>query len=379
MSNTFCVLPWMHVCIRPDNNLKPCCRYNPETIYDTINLEDLYVNKINAMNSAHMIELRKNMLNNQWDKGCAKCLMQEQNNVTSMRQFMNYRYNFVDIKNLSDNFEKIRYIEMSLDNICNLECKMCSSEFSTKLIKRDKALGNKVYKKLEPNFKKLDNVDLSELYWIKILGGEPFISPNFEKFLDYIIFRSNPEEISIEISSNTSVIPSKNIIDKLNLFKKIYINISIDSYDKSNDYQRFGGSYKTTYDNSLIYSKLFYSIHISYHCTISILNANKFETLIEKVNQNNNISFDFVRYPLHLSLKYVPSNFYDWLLDEVKNKTAIKLILSIKSENKYNEKIWNDFLTKTKFLDEYYKVNLEDYNYSLYQFLNKNYNYGNKK
>ena len=49
----------------------------------------------------------------------------------------------------TNKFDKVRYIEMSVDNVCNLECKMCDSKFSSKLQLRDKYLGNTTHKKLE--------------------------------------------------------------------------------------------------------------------------------------------------------------------------------------------------------------------------------------
>ena len=70
---------------------------------------------------------------------------------------------------------------------------MCSSQFSSKLLKRDMWLTEnhehldfhvaKVQKSRYETLKEL-NIDWSELRSVKLLGGEPFLSPNFLDFLE---------------------------------------------------------------------------------------------------------------------------------------------------------------------------------------------------
>lgn len=369
-SKSFCILPWVHVCVRSNDKFKPCCRYDPGEITVTSDLDELLKNGLDTMNNDHLVKLRSTMLKGDWDNGCKKCLTQENGGITSMRQFMNERYKFVG-EQLDSNFNNIYYLEMTIDNVCNLQCAMCSSEYSSKLQKRDKLFNDPVYKKLEPNYEKFDSVDLSKLFWIKILGGEPFVSPNFEKFLDYVIEKSNPENISIEIATNATVFPNETLLEKMNRFKKVYINVSLDSFDKSNDYQRFGSSYLTTFNNSNHYLKLFRSVHLAYHCTISILTANTFETMLYKIVDDieRRVSFDFVKWPDHLSVIHTPEEYALWLRESITHPYALKLVDSVLKDHKYNEEHWNKFLYRIKKNDEFFKIRLEDYNLSLANFL----------
>ena len=179
MTDTWCVLPWIHQCVRPDNSLKPCCRFqNPkdDTRID-ITLDDLDAQGIAVMNTANLTTLRSNMLAGIKSPGCTKCYDQEgTDNASSLRTYINNRFPNIQQEHCTAQFDKLRYIEMSIDNICNLQCKMCDSKFSTKLINRDRFLGEEVHKKLEPNFRKYDNTDLSNLELVKVLGGEPFMT-----------------------------------------------------------------------------------------------------------------------------------------------------------------------------------------------------------
>lgn len=374
-NDTWCVLPWIHQCVRPDNSLKPCCRFqNPkdETRID-ITLDQLEQQGLAVMETPNMVALRQNMLMGIKSPGCTKCYDQEGNGTaTSLRTYINGRFSHVDKSNCTTQFEKLRYIEMSIDNICNLQCKMCDSKFSTRLMNRDEFLGEEVFKKLEPNFRKFNNTDLSNLELVKILGGEPFMTPNFVKFIDYLIERSDPTQITIEIATNGTVIPSYAVIEKLNKFKMLDIHVSLDAFDLSNDYQRYGSSYIDTFNNTKMYETIFQNVQTSFHTVVSLLNANTLANTVNVLMEQHgyHMSVDFVRYPYHLSLLYAPEEYVQWVLDKNKhNETAHRLISTFLNVNSYNEKHWSDFLYYTKKLDGYYNTRLEDYNLELCNFL----------
>ena len=379
MSDAWCVLPWVHLCIRTDNILKPCCRYLSEAPTNElgINLDMIQSNGVAALNNTKFSAIRKKMLAGERLAGCKKCHIQEDHykdtGRPSMRMTLNARFNSVTPNVCSTEFHSVRYIEMGIDNICNLQCKMCSSMFSSRLINRDTVLGNPVYKKLEPNFQKLDNVDLSNLEYVKILGGEPFITPNFVKFLDYLMLRVNPANVEIEIASNGTVAPSNEVIDKLNMFKMLHIYVSLDSYSKSNDYQRYGGSYIQTFDNAALYRKVFKNVEVSFHTVVSILTANDLANTLNILTKDYeyHVSVDFVRDPEHLSLLYAPQILKDWVLSaNAHNQTAHHLLTTFLHSSNFDNDIWQKFLDTTSTLDNYYNTNLDDYNAALSTFLN---------
>lgn len=382
MSNTWCVLPWTHVCVRTDNALKPCCRFlseNPTNEF-SVTLDDLSEQGIAAMNSDLFTEIRTKMLAGEQLPGCKKCYSQEadlKSNKRSMRQYFNDEIK-LDPASCTVQFDSVRYIEMSIDNICNLQCRICDSKFSSKLQNRDRYLDKPVFKKLEPSFVKFDNVDLSNLERIKILGGEPFITPNFEKFIDYILERAEPANILLDVATNGTTVPNEVLIEKLNRFKSIYINVSIDSVTRSNDYQRFGSNHTQTLEIARRYETLIPKSSVSYHITVSIYTAGSLgKTLAYFESIDKFYSVDFVRHPSHLSLLHTPENYNKWVLEQNRDhSTAYDLIKNVLKENQYNIKYWHDFLEFTKKLDNYYRVSLKDYDRDFYDFLVKNYAFG---
>lgn len=383
-NNVWCVLPWTHLCIRTDNTLKPCCRFqsnNPSNEFKET-LDDIAVNGTNAMNSDFFKNIRQKMINGEPLDGCIKCYSEEKrpnSQRLSMRQTYNEELSHLVSQTKLD-FEKVRYIEMSIDNICNLQCKMCDSKFSSKLQNRDKFLGNIVHKKLEPNFEKLNSLDLSNLERVKILGGEPFITPNFEKFLDFLYRKSNPSIITLDIVTNATTMPSKSVIKKLENFKSIWIKVSLDAYDKANDYQRFGSNYLKTFENATFYKDYLKNSFVSFHVTTSVLTANTLHKTIDYLRSKNfSCSVDFVRDPPHMSLLNAPDLFVEWILEKNKsNKDAFALLNNFLKEYRYNKVEWANFLNITKKLDNYYNVSLKNYNEDLFNFLDKNYHYGDR-
>lgn len=378
VNNTWCVLPWVHMCVRPNNTLKPCCRYSSSSPSEefTSSLDDVPEQGTDALNTASFNKIRQKMLEGKKLPGCKKCYSQEDvvglNDRKSLRQYKNDQFSSVKKEDCTDQFLQLRYIEMSIDNICNLQCKMCTSMFSSRLINRDKMLGLPVHKKLEPNFTKLDTVDLSSLEAVKILGGEPFITPNFEKFIDYLIDRADPSKITLEIATNGTVLPSVQIVDKLNRFKQIIAFVSLDSYHKSNDYQRHGSSYLTVFENAIKYEKMFTNVVLTFHTVVTLLTANHLSNTLNFLTKNHNyhVSVDFARDPQHLSLQYAPQTYCDWVIGQNQdNTTAHTLIETFVKKATFNEKVWNDFLNNIDVLDKYYGTDIDNFNRELAEYL----------
>ena len=324
------------------------------------------------MNTEYLDKLRQDMLTGATRPECKKCTIQEKT-TRSMRNWLNDRFDHITREDCDKNFLSVQYIEMSLDNICNFQCRMCTSKFSSKLQLRDKHFGLKVSKKLEPSFRKLDNIDLSNLQEIKLLGGEPFMSPNFEPFIDYISEKSNIENIKLSISTNGSKKLDSILIEKLNRFHDVPIHVSLDSYDKSNDYQRVGGNYSEIFENSLYYSKMMKKTYVKYHTTVGIYTANHLSKTLKVFDKHNknpeykNYTIDFIRDPDWQSLLYAPDSFKQWIIDtNSDHKFARDNLITFMKNSKYDEDLWNELLSKTEQYDEYYDQSLKDYNPELY-------------
>ena len=214
--------------------------------------------------------------------------------------------------------------------------------------------------------------DLGKLEYVKILGGEPFITPNFIRFLDYLSERSDPKNIILEIATNGTSLPSRDVLERMNRFKMNYINVSLDSYARSNDYQRWGGSHEVTFKNAQEYGKIFDNVYVTFHSTVSVLTANDLSTTINIIRDTHgyHVSIDFVRDPEYLSMLNAPRSYVEWVLDKNRqNFTAYRLIETFTKKSAFNESIWTEMLDNIEKLDGYYGTKLEDYNPDLASYL----------
>ena len=316
LNPTFCILPWMHVQYKPTGQSKPCCRYdNNKEDRDfqeyTKNLtehqddlsemflyraKELVIQKSSieeTFNSKYWNKARELTVENKPISGCHKCYAEEKIDgevAVSMRLGSSILYNdgFLHKK---PKFEKpsLEFLEIGFGNYCNLACLSCNSSLSTTWYDNEVALNKIASTDIKRTvFPKLDNIrfelekeTLKSLKLIKFTGGEPMINPEFIKFIDAICEQGSPENISLEIYTNCSYIPSPKLLENLVKFKNIQLNLSIDAFGNVNDYIRYGSSWEGTNKQTVSRSIDFWldrgvqnkNINIIMSTTLSILNV----------------------------------------------------------------------------------------------------------
>ena len=410
------MLPWVHTTVSMKNILRPCCRFslgkdNEEIKPDS---EEDIKDKFKW--------LRKEMLAGNKVEQCNLCYQQEiytpkgDRYPKSMRGESNHIWN-LEVQNLTEDFDVLKSIELSLDNLCNLQCKMCDSLFSSKLYNRDAYLieefnklnivnkGRKPTKipKQRIEFIKGLDIDWHALEQIKILGGEPTFSPNFPKLINFLLEHSEVENITIEIVSNCTNRLSQDMIDKLNRFKKIMFTCSLDGCNEYNSYQRWGTcGWKETIINYKWYYANFKNMerhHI--HSTYTNLNINGLAADFKywkTFYPDWKISFNFVT-DGEYSPYIVPDPYLVWLEEQwdeaycsedwpaaadgmfglAKEMLYKNHITPIGYDKYYSQYSWDKLMIKIKALDKYYNSKLVDYNPALHEFLiNYDEHYGNE-
>lgn len=296
--------------------------------------------------------------------GCHKCYFDERyRDRETMRKHYNKLYkDIVNESSSPDNFKQLKYIEIALDNICNLECRMCDSESSSRLWKRDKLIGVTPSKKYETDISFLSDLDLSQLDTVKILGGEPFMSPNLEPVLDLLFKQVNPEKLTLEFATNGSIFPSQSLIKKFSKLKELILWVSVDATHKVNDYQRMRGSYIESINNMIQLESVLPNVFLGFSSTISIYNANYMHKTKKDIeNLGYTFTYGWV-YNSSSSLEYVPLWFRDWLIEKVKDTEFELVYKNFFLDKEYVHFEWHKFIYETQLLDKFYNVRLKDYN-----------------
>ena len=387
MSNipeTACSLLWTHAALDMDGAVMPCCRFQVEMVIDPVTgdaprqdsrmyknpdykKENIpYMNEgglDKAFNGDEYTQMREAMLRGEKLKGCAKCWeIENSGGVDSPRQFWNRRY-FDQIGKPP----KIKYLELGFSTHCNLACRMCSPEYSSKW-------HNIVFPehKVEVGFtdfiKNLD-ADLSEVENIKFVGGEPMMDKNHDRFIENLeAWGINLSKLNLFYHTNGTIMPGDNVIRVWEKLANVTIVISIDGYGEVNEYHRPGHKFSDLEKNLLRYKEL--PVKIETHTVVTQLNVFYLQSLIDWLDKMEidprRSDFDPSNFPLYLSIRS---------MDEDKKLKAIKyveglsrsdikprLINKIKMDIPESDGMGDDHVLKVmKPLDEYFGTDTKDY------------------
>jgi len=324
-SKTFCPFPFMNLNSNTDGSVKICCAQN-ENIH--LKKEDgttynLYEDDIeDVWNSTHIKDIRKKLLNGEQIKECNVCWNVENANksygghdaptstrLDSIKSYMeedgifSYHRQFIEnnvLSTLGDGWveESLKSLELRLGNHCNLACNMCwgysSSKINTErlnlLKSRDVDMPDWLFEMWYPseydiskinmmwhenpkfleNFKKIAPT-LKRLY---VTGGEPSIIEANTKIINHLIEIGN-KECHISFTTNLTTW-NLDLYEKLDFFDRSEVQISLDGFDKSQEYIRYGSSWEVVSENFKKLIQLPNKIRIQIYTVFQIYNM--FET-----------------------------------------------------------------------------------------------------
>ncbi len=194
------------VSIWPNNNVTPCCVWGGEPYQD--------------------IESMKDDLNQKFSSG----------NIPSWCQNCTYKdglTQYVPEKGL-------QMLDIRSDNICNLKCRSCGPEWSSRWASELGILP--IRSQHRYNFK---NLDLSNLKAVYYCGGEPFLS---DQHLDILNLIPNPSEVRLVYNTNCTTLYYKDqyIPDLWKKFNNVSVNASIDAIGPAAEVVRSGTDWQQT-------------------------------------------------------------------------------------------------------------------------------------
>jgi len=215
---TKCAAFWHHTNIRNDNKIFPCCRFKtPVDKFDG--------NVVEILNKDSYIKLREQSLTGTPINGCQKCYYEESLGKKSLRQQFNEDY---DTDTVS-----LKFLEVGLDNICNLTCDGCWDEFSSSWAKKTNA-----------NVIVRSSKEITELpatiNKVLFLGGEPLMTTRHIKLLKL----ANRKELEVTYNTNGTFLLDADTISLLNECKAVKFILSIDGYGKLNEQVRSGSHWE---------------------------------------------------------------------------------------------------------------------------------------
>ncbi len=247
-SETFCILPWIHLHVDTLGQVRPCCvsslKYGSINEYSTEAL----------LNSAKSHRLKKQFLDGEKPKSCSQCFSRELGGKRSIRQENNSQFKHLITETLTaKSSSKIHYLDIRFSNLCNLKCRTCwhgasSSWYDDALALKRTASKKKVIASIEniPDFLNQLAPHLDYLEQIYFAGGEPLITPEHYRLLQFLIDKKHTD-IQLKYNTNLTLLrlEQHHIIDLWSHFRSVHIGISIDQlYDRAS-YVRSGLKWNT--------------------------------------------------------------------------------------------------------------------------------------
>lgn len=270
------------------------CHYNRGYmlgIYPENSIEDV-------IKGTKIKELQSTLNNYSFPKSCWYCQQEIENQRFYQAGCKKYDYL---IEN--ENKNVITSLEFQTSNQCNLECIMCTGEYSS-LIRSNREKGEAYINPYDDAFVEQVIPLLKTAKFASFTGGEPFLNPIYYKIWDKLIdLKSN---IQITISTNGTIFNEKirEYFEKLNMS----ITLSIDSLNKS-EYEKIrqGASFEKVMNNI----ESFMEIHHQKNKLFSIKtvlmeqNINNFHKLFQFFNEKHTQIYPkLVWAPVDLSLRF---------------------------------------------------------------------------
>jgi len=250
VSDTFCILPFIHLETRSDSFVSRCCMSQDFYRKDDGNFFTLSNDTLDDVwNSNGIKQLREDLLSGKKPEGCSACWKEESYGKESKRIRENKRWGL-------DQVPKLRFLDLKLGNTCNLKCRICNPGSSSSWVKEHKdvygidlisVIGNhlSVDRKAIMQWPEYNDVfwedfatKLSEIEMFEIYGGEPFLIQRHFDVLRKSIELGYSKNQKIHYNTNGTIYPEDAVLNIWPNFKEVDVMFSIDGTGEQFEYQR---------------------------------------------------------------------------------------------------------------------------------------------
>lgn len=357
VSSTSCVAKWKQVSLHLQNGKTHSCHHSP---LHKIPADSVKNNYSALHNTQRKIDSRRLMLKGERPSDCKYCW-----NIEDMAASLG------DAQLVSDRIRKSSeswaldhiselpvysdsdavlpsYVEVSFSNQCNFKCSYCSPMFSSRWVEEIDSKGpyptSEAYGNLEwlrqngdmpihhSQFNPYQDAfwkwwpDLvKELKVLRITGGEPLLTKDLFKVVDYLA--ENPQP-GLALYVNTNACVPDAIFDKFitrskellsnGCIRELHVYTSIDGWGGQAEYARHGLSVDVWRRNVVRILSEIPEVKIIVMCTANIFSVHSVKRLLEEVLAIKNqfpgfasgsrfvLDVNVLRYPHHLNLAILP-------------------------------------------------------------------------
>jgi radical SAM protein with 4Fe4S-binding SPASM domain len=323
-SESFCMMPWLHIHAFPDGRAYPCCFALDKYPVGDLNKDSMET----VFNGKDMRQIRQNMLSNKKSKHCTKCYDQEQSGFFSLRLSSNkhFGHNIGMVENTQPDGTAdfvIKYWDIRFSNLCNLACRSCGTWFSSNWYEDHKKLTG-----APPSHAKIMKVGRSsDDIWDQMLeqfehveqfyfaGGEPIIMEEHYRILKELDRR---KMYHVRLIYNTNFTRTKyKDIDVLELWKKfdsVSIGASLDAEGARGEYMRKGTVWEDVVANRKRMLEVCPKVDFYISSTVGLINAlhitDFHRSWVEQgLLKPQDFNFNLLQYPYAQRIDLLPDSY----------------------------------------------------------------------
>lgn len=310
---TICADPWINVAIFEDGRVSACC-----LVEDGSEERITQSSLSNILGNNRNVKLRQDFLQGIRPVECVQCWRNEDAGKISKR--LNDRFVFknqwFNIDWNQTNATQFVSLDIKLKNTCNLSCRICSPQFSSKWYD-EMCKHESVYPEVK-NYKNIrlewdDSTDQKiwnevtavgqQIRYITFSGGEPLLDKSHVKMLKFLIESGVSCEVNLHYNTNGTIY-AEHLVPLWNKFNQVELSFSIDNVEEKFEYERYGADWDETVkviDQYLNLDKDQYSFNINN--TVSVLNVLDIYDLYQfALNKNLKLSFNMLSTPEELNI-----------------------------------------------------------------------------
>jgi sulfatase maturation enzyme AslB (radical SAM superfamily) len=388
--------PFTGLATREDGAIKICCRSQPIGWIQDASLESTW-------NNTEMQKVRRQVLNNERPDVCKPCFELEDQGVESLRQrhingvIPESRINLYPNTVLQEIMPfEFPTMEIKLNNLCNLKCRMCNPLDSTSwqdwdvvkpfYVKENNYLVPTVEGLVRKPGQYIGPFDDSDNWWndfekllphfrrVEFAGGEPLMDPQHYKILDML--KPYGKNIELKYATNGTTLgitKGRTIYDYWPHFRSIAVNVSLDGIHDVYNYIRTNSDFNEVERNIQEIKKIANISRVVGAFTAQACNILQTAECIDYfINKMGIIFYSHrVSYPNVLSAQVLPKPLKELAIsrlqevklkvdswDMIKNNQLIKKITHQQIQDNINylrakdqHNLWQDFLSFNHALD----------------------------
>lgn len=355
VSPTFCMAKWLHATIHLMNGTTHSCYLPP---VHPIPLNEVTSNPGALHNTSEKKQQRKMMKEGKRPKGCHMCWAIEDlpggerisDRILRGSESWTTPY-FNKLKEIKWNEDVYpTYLEVSFNPVCNFKCSYCSPHVSTawhQEIRKNGpyALSKHIHQDIRSlrtmGWMPIEDEDMNpyvDAFWkwwpeaykhlhvFRITGGEPLLSKNTFKTLDWVEEHPN-EKLELEVNTNMGIpkkITEKFIVqaERIMQDKKIRrfgVHTSCDNYGPRAEYIRNGMNFQLFRENVDEYLSRIPNGELSFMCTFNALSVDGFKDFLDYILELRakhsrpdrfiNLDIPHLTGPEHLSVRILTKDY----------------------------------------------------------------------